>query len=68
MSLKKFHVVLIAAAIVLGIILGVWALHAYSASHISGALATAAGGFAGALLLSLYLAWFILKKMKQIKD
>ena len=58
MDLKSFHVVFIASAIALALLVGIWVL---SQSGLTGAprLLAAAGAFAVAVGLIVYEAWFL---------
>ena len=58
MDLKSFHVVFIASAIALSILVGIWVL---SSSGLSGGprVLAAAGAFAVALGLAAYETWFL---------
>ncbi len=65
MSLKAFHIVFVVISIMMCLVVGVWGLFmAASAGH--GAMMQWLGyaGFAGAVLLGVYGAWF-LRKLKR---
>jgi xanthine/uracil permease len=67
MSLLRFHIVLITAAILLSAGLGFWALREYGAApDAMTALMAAASFFLGAVL-AVYLTWFITKKLPRFK-
>ena len=64
MSLKPFHIVLISAAILLGLGLGIWGLRDHAAGGGKTGLEVAAASFVTAFALLVYLFKF-LRRMKQ---
>ena len=64
MYLKPFHIVLISCAAAFNVLLGFWGLNRYSVTQKAVDLWTGAGGFSLAVVLAVYLIWF-LRKMKQ---
>lgn len=67
MSLLRFHIVLITAAILLSAALGLWGLKEYgeAPSRLT-ALTTGLSFFVGVVLV-IYLVWFITKKLPRFK-
>ncbi len=63
MSLKAFHVLFVAASVVLGLGFGGWAVRGFQRTQETALLCMAIGGFASAALLLAYGRWF-LRKLK----
>lgn len=61
MSLKGVHVLFIAAATLLAVLLGVWCLRAYLERDGFGTLSATVGAFAAAAGLVAYGSWFLRK-------
>lgn len=64
MNLRAFHVVFIAAATLLAVLVGVWCFRLYRAQHGVLNLVSSLASFAVALALLLYGSWF-LRKVRQ---
>jgi len=65
MSLKAFHVVFVAASVILCLVFSIWAFGQYQASGFGIDLAWAVGGCTGALGLLGY-GWYFLRKLQNI--
>ena len=61
MNLRAFHVVFIAAAALLAVVLGVWCLRQYMAQRGILTLLSSVASFGAALALLLYGSWFLRK-------
>lgn len=61
MNLRAFHIVFIAAATLLAVVLGVWCLRLYRAQDGVLTLVSALASFGVALALLLYGSWFLRK-------
>ena len=67
MSLLRFHIVLITAAILLSAGLGFWGLEEYGAAPNRLTALTAVLSFSLGAVLVIYLVWFVTKKLPRFK-
>ncbi len=65
MSLKAFHIVFVAASVMLCLVLGAWAYGRYQQAGIVADLGWSIGSFAAAVGLIGY-GWYFLRKLKNI--
>ncbi len=65
MSLKAFHVVFIAASLLLALGFGVWGVRNHAATGSSMSLYMGVGSFVVSVLLAVYGVWF-LRKLRNI--